>query len=106
MELDETTEQGAIRETWEETKAKVEIQRLHGVYNIPQINQVYFIYLAEMLSDQFEITPESTEIRLVDPKDIPWENMAFKVMVRALRNYLKERETGIERLFHEDLVIK
>lgn len=105
MELNETTEQGALRETWEETKAKVKIERLHGIYNIPRINQVYFIYLAKMTSAYFETTPESTEIKLVEPKDIPWESMAFKVMERTLQNYLKDLKSGSNALYHEDLIV-
>lgn len=88
MEMNETTEQGAARETWEETKAKVEIQSLHGIYNIPRINQVYFFYLANMLSPDFETTPESTEIKLLDIDEIPWDNLAFKVVDLALEQYI------------------
>lgn len=90
MELSETTEQGAIRETWEEAKAKVEITHLHGVYNIPRINQVYFFYLAKMLTPDFETTVESTEIKLYDKKDIPWNHLAFKVVDLALKQYVGE----------------
>lgn len=94
MELDETTEQGALRETWEETRAKAEISHLHGVYNIPRINQVYFFYLAKMLSPHFETTPESTEIKLCRKEDIPWDNLAFRVIEVALEQYFSEEPHG------------
>jgi len=58
-----------------------------------------------MVSDYFETTPESTEIKLVSPSEIPWHSIAFKVMEQSLRNYLKEQETGTESLFNETLVI-
>lgn len=88
MEVDETTEQGAIRETWEEARSRVEITHLHGVYNIPRINQVYFFYIAKMLSPDFETTLESTEIKLCGKDEIPWEHLAFKVVDLALKQYV------------------
>ena len=92
MEVNETTELGAIRETWEEAKASVEIVHLHGIYNIPRINQVYVFYLAKMLTPDFETTIESTEIKLYDKKDIPWDQLAFKVVDTALRQYLGKND--------------
>ncbi len=89
MELGETTEQGAIRETWEETRARVDIDHLHGIYNIPHINQVYLIYRARMKTADFETTPESTQVELVDPAEIPWEQLAFRVMNRVLKEHTR-----------------
>lgn len=103
MEQGETTEEGAIRETWEETRAEVEIEHLHGIYNMPQINQVYFIYKAAMKSSTFETTPESTEIKLVEPKDIPWNSLAFTVMKKTLEQYVQNVPSG-NRGFHHDVI--
>jgi len=103
MELNETTEDGAIRETWEETKAEVEIERLQGIYNMPQINQVYFVYLAKMKSAHYEITPESTEIELVDPKDIPWDKLAFRVMKKVLEQFVNEETPGNPEIHHDTI---
>ena len=50
MELGETTEQGALREVWEETLARAEIDALLGLYSIPEISQVHLIYRAHMLT--------------------------------------------------------
>lgn len=101
MELDETTEQGAIRETWEETRAEVEIERLHGVYNMPQINQVYFVYLANMLTPYFETTPESTDIQLLEHHEIPWDQLAFKVIKTALQQYVDDQPYGNNGVHHD-----
>lgn len=103
MELDETTEQGAIRETWEETRARVEIEHLHGIYNIPQINQVYFVYKANMLSADFEITTESTEIKLVHPNDIPWDDLAFHVMKKALEQYISDEQPNSAGFYNDEI---
>jgi len=103
MELNETTEQGAVRETWEEARARVEIERLHGVYNIPRINQVYFFYLARMLSPEFETTFESTEIKFCTKDEIPWGDLAFKVVDLALRQYVDGKEEVSTPYFHSTI---
>lgn len=101
MELGETTEQGAIRETWEETRAKVTIERLFGVYNMPQINQVYFVYLADLTEPVFETTVESTEIKLLSPDEIPWDDIAFRVINTSLRQYVDDACTGRDGVHHD-----
>ena len=103
MEMDETTQEGALRETREETRAKVEIERLHGIYNMPQINQVYFIYLAKMKSPHFETTAESTEIELVEPQNIPWDRLAFRVMRRSLEQYVNQDSPENAGIHHDTI---
>jgi len=104
MEMNETTEQGAVRETWEEARAKVDIQHLHGVYNIPTINQVYFFYLAKLRTPDFETTLESTEIKLVEKEDIPWDNLAFRVVEVALKQYLNGESDAVSApYFHTEI---
>jgi len=104
MEVKETTEEGAIRETWEECRARVDISRLHGIYNVPHINQVYFVYLADMTSPEFETTLESTELRLATLNDIPWDDIAFKVIGEALKQYVNDVAHGFEGI-HQDTLI-
>ena len=64
MENGETVEDGAIREVYEETLSKIVLTRLHMVYSIPRINQVYMHFLADLQALDFQITPESSEIKL------------------------------------------
>jgi ADP-ribose pyrophosphatase YjhB (NUDIX family) len=77
MENGETVEQGAMRETWEEAGAKVEIIRLHTIYNILPINQVYLVFLAKLQSLEWSIGPETLEARLFEESEIPWQDLAF-----------------------------
>ncbi|MGE4281154.1 MAG: NUDIX domain-containing protein [Magnetospirillum sp.] len=77
MELHETTEQGALREVWEEAHAKAEIDALLAIYSIPEISQVHMIYRARMLSPDFAAGPESLEVMLVPWDDIPWDDLAY-----------------------------
>ncbi len=77
MELGETTEQGAAREVWEEARARVRIDALLAIYNIPQISQVHMIYRAEMTGSDFGAGPESLEVQLFQWDEIPWDELAY-----------------------------
>ncbi len=50
MENKESVEQGAMRETWEEARARIKNLKLYTVLSVPRISQVYMIYRAELLS--------------------------------------------------------
>jgi len=89
LENNETVEQGAIRETREEAHANVEIIRLHSIYNLPHINQVYLHFLARLKNHEFSCGTESLEVRLFTPEQIPWSQMAFSSSTFALKKYLE-----------------
>lgn len=91
LEMHETMAEGAIRETIEESRAAVKIRHLHGLYDIPRIGQIYALYLADMQSDHCEPTTESSEVKLFSEAEIPWDQIAFKVVTRALRQYFGEQ---------------
>jgi len=88
LEMGETLEGGAFRETVEESGAKIKITRLHAVYNIPRISQIYFFYLAEMEDASLDIGPETLEAALFKPEDIPYQEMAFPSSTFAIKQYL------------------
>lgn len=96
LEMGETLEGGALRETAEESGAEVEIIRLHCVYNIPRISQIYFFFLAQMKSPELKLGVESLDGRLFDPKEIPYEDMAFPSSTFAIRRYLEFLEQDFE----------
>ncbi|HBK38215.1 MAG TPA: NUDIX hydrolase, partial [Halomonas sp.] len=58
MENAETTQQAATRETWEEAFAEVTLGGLYTLIDLPHINQVYMIFLADLIGD-FGPGPES-----------------------------------------------
>ncbi|MEJ2400792.1 MAG: NUDIX hydrolase [Xanthomonadales bacterium] len=94
MELDETVEQGAIRETWEEARARVEILAPYSMFNLPHVNQLYLIFRARLTSPEFEPGPESEDVRLFDEKDIPWDDLAFGTVRQTLTFFFEDRAHG------------
>ncbi len=62
LELNESTEQGALREAREEAGAELRLNGILAVYNIPRISQVQIIYLAELLSDDIFAGEESEAV--------------------------------------------
>src|SRR5438105_3186698 len=52
LELNESTSAGAEREAWEEAQAKIQIDGLLAIYDIPRISQVQLIYRARLIDDQ------------------------------------------------------
>ncbi|MEN7549877.1 NUDIX hydrolase [Rapidithrix thailandica] len=97
LENGETAEEGAIRETYEEAHAQVEIIRLHVLYSIPQFNQVYLHFLARMKSPDFSIsTLESTEVRMFAYHEIPWQDIAFSSSTFAIEKFLEAKNSSYE----------
>jgi len=94
MENQETTAQGAARETWEEAYAKVDILSLYSLYNLPHIDQVYLMFRAKLLNLDFGPGPESLEVALFDEQDIPWGMLAFRTVEATLRAYFSDRKKG------------
>lgn len=95
LENGEKAEDGAKRETFEESLAHVKILKLHAVFSLPKVNQVYLHFLAAMKNNQFGSTPESLEVKLFSQTDIPWDDIAFHSTTFALEKFL---EFGLDHL--------
>jgi ADP-ribose pyrophosphatase YjhB (NUDIX family) len=87
MELNETPEDGAKREAWEEACAVIAIDALLAVYSVPRISQVQMIYRATLAEPGFSAGPESQEVALFDWAGIPWDELAFPSVRWALNEY-------------------
>lgn len=94
LENGESSLEGALRECEEEANATVVNPELYALFDIPQINQVYVFYRAELMEPVFGPSSESSEVALFDEQDIPWSELAFPVVELALDHFLKDRITG------------
>jgi len=97
MENDETMRAGAARECHEEALAQVEVGELLALVDIPEAHQVHVFFRAKLTSSVFGAGPESLDAKLVDHRQIPWEELAFPSTRFALECYLKDRLTGTSK---------
>lgn len=84
LELNETPEGGARREAREEAEAELSIERLLAVYSVPRISQVQLIYRARLETSHFAPGPESLDVALFAPSEIPYGELAFPSVHWAL----------------------
>jgi ADP-ribose pyrophosphatase YjhB (NUDIX family) len=94
MELNETAPSGALRETWEEANARVEISQLYALYSLPHIGQVYMLFRARLLDLDFSAGHETLEARLFGEAEIPWDALAFATVRNTLRHYFDDLARG------------
>lgn len=100
MENGESTTQAALRETYEEACARVSIEGLFALINIPHISQVHLFYRARLLDTNFGAGEESLETQLFSEDEIPWHELAFSSVDQCLKAYFGDRRTGRFE-FHE-----
>jgi len=94
LEVGETTMEGARRETLEETRALVTDLEPYLLCDIPFIGQIYMMFRARLTKPVFQATPESSEVLLLKEQEIPWNEIAFKVVEKTLRYYIEDRSKG------------
>jgi ADP-ribose pyrophosphatase YjhB (NUDIX family) len=94
MELEETTAEGAARETVEEAGAKFEMEGLFSILNVARVGQVHLFYTARLLSDQFDPGHETMETGLYTEAEIPWDEIAFRTVKETLEHYFADRRAG------------
>ena len=101
MENAETLQEGAIRETFEETGSKAEIIMPYTMFSLPHINQVHMFYLADLLDENFGPTVESSEVKLFQLDDILWDEIAFPTVKKTLEYYIEDKEIN-KFIFREE----
>ncbi len=96
MELGETMEQGAARETLEEACADVQIGHLFASVDVVEAGQVHVFFTASLLGD-FGAGDESLESALFRQEEIPWSEIAFRSGKFALEKYFEDagRNNGV-----------
>ena len=93
MDRGEEVETAARREAKEECGIDIDIRSLLGVYSYAGYLEVVVVYLAEYSSGDPIAGDESLDIKLFNPNEIPWDNLAFESTRDALRDYCKLKKT-------------
>ncbi|HKY90007.1 MAG TPA: NUDIX hydrolase [Nevskiaceae bacterium] len=93
MEIGESLQQAAVRETHEECGVVLDENALdlHMVSSIPWMGEVYVCFTARAPSADVAAGPESQDVRYFDEHDIPWDELAFVETRGYLQIYLSER---------------
>lgn len=94
LENGETAEEGARRETREETGAAVITLQPYLMYDIVHIHQIYLMFRSRLQAPDFHVTPESSEVQLFSQDQIPWDEIAFRVIEKTLKTYFTDRQSG------------
>jgi len=92
VELGESIEEGAIRETLEEVGVKIELQGIVGVYSYPQSIAATVVYEAQVKAGRNTTSYEAEETLYFSPKEIPWKDLAFESTRDALRDWVKRKK--------------
>jgi ADP-ribose pyrophosphatase YjhB (NUDIX family) len=96
MEIDETVEAGAIRETLEETGLLVEPGSIVGLYTRPEAAIVVIAFEARIVGGVVTRTAEALEVRPFCPDAIPWPELAFRTSEWALRDWVRRVRPDLE----------
>jgi ADP-ribose pyrophosphatase YjhB (NUDIX family) len=104
LENGESLLQGAWRETKEETQAEVDMKEILTIFNIPQINQIYIIYRADIEDNSFGPTSESLDVQLFSYDEVPWEELAFPFVPKTINHYYECLKTKKFNLHTEDII--
>ena len=87
VELGESVEDAAVRETREELEMEIELGSLIGVYSRADTRAVLVVFNARALGIARE-TAEASEVRAFAEAELPWDELAFWSTEQALRDAL------------------
>lgn len=91
LELGETVERGALRETREETGLDVALDRCLGVFSRTEAGVVVILYEARVLRGEPRPCAEVLDLRFFGPDEIPWAELAFQTTTWGLEAWLRSR---------------
>jgi len=84
----EEVRSAAVRETLEESGIRIELQQLVNIYSYSGRVPVLIVYSATMTGGCLGCDDEGLEARFFEPESIPWEELAFRSTIEALREFL------------------
>jgi 8-oxo-dGTP diphosphatase len=85
VDLGEEVHVAAVREAREEAGLEIRLDRLLNVYSYPGRVPVIIVYEASIVGGSLNCDDEGLEARLFTPDAIPWDQLAFRSTLEALR---------------------
>jgi ADP-ribose pyrophosphatase YjhB (NUDIX family) len=98
MEVGETLQQAAARECQEEALARVDVGTPCAIVHVLHAEQVHVMFRARLADPVFGAGAESLESVLVEERDVPWPDLAFRSVEFCLRRWFEDRAAGAEPL--------
>jgi ADP-ribose pyrophosphatase YjhB (NUDIX family) len=102
LECAEGLEDGAARETLEETGVRLDPRQLqlYSVSTLLHTSEVYVGFLAELAERPDLICGlECSQVKFLSERDVPWAELAYPDIANYLKTYFRERRNG-ERAIH------
>ena len=91
LEVDETVNQAAIRETFEETGLVVDPGELVGLYSRLEAAVVVIAFEARVIGGTARTSVEALEVRAFAPAAIPWAGIELVTSRWAIRDWVRLR---------------
>ena len=89
VELGETVEEAAIRETHEEASLEIGQLSLLNVYSYRESPVVTVVYLAQIVGGDPRAGDEAQEVSLFSAEELPWEELAFRSTRDGLQDWIR-----------------
>lgn len=95
MELGETVERAAIRETREEICCGVKLVGAPKIYSYADAAVLTVVYDAVVVRGKPRPGQESLEVAAFRPAEIPWRQLAFRSTFHALRDWMRAPKKAV-----------
>lgn len=89
VELGESLEEAAIRETHEEVALEIAELSLLNVYSYPESPVVTVVYVSPIVGGNPQPGEEAEEVAFFSPDALPWEALAFRSTTEALQDWIR-----------------
>ncbi len=104
MELNESIDQAAQRETFEEANATMREQHLYLIFSIPHIGHINIFFYGQLAHLDFFPGEESYATELFNEQNIPWDQLAFPSIKLALELFFQDQKQQHFPVRHKILI--
>jgi ADP-ribose pyrophosphatase YjhB (NUDIX family) len=89
VELGESLEEAAIRETLEEVALEIGELSLLNVYSYQESPVVTVVYVSPIVGGEPRAGTEAEEVAFFSPEEVPWDELAFRSTREALEEWAR-----------------